>query len=61
MNRAGISDYKTGWGRKNNKEIAEELFLSIGTVKSHLTTILQKLQLRDRTQLAIFAVRHSIS
>src|SRR5690625_1215557 len=46
---------------KTNKEIAEELFLSIGTVKNHITIILQKLQLRDRTQLAIFAVKHNIS
>lgn len=46
---------------KTNKEIAEELYLSIGTVKNHLTIILQKLQLRDRTQLAIFAVKHHIS
>lgn len=46
---------------KTNKEIAEELYLSIGTVKNHVTTILQKLHLRDRTQLAIFAVKHNIS
>lgn len=46
---------------KTNKEIAEELFLSVGTVKNHVTAILQKLHLRDRTQLAIFAVRHNIS
>jgi len=46
---------------KTNKEIAEELFLSIGTVKNHITIILQKLDLRDRTQLAIFAVKHNIS
>lgn len=43
-----------------NKEIANELYLSIGTVKNHLTQILQKLALRDRTQLAIFAVKHDI-
>lgn len=44
-----------------NKEIADELHLSIGTVKNHLTTILQKLQLRDRTQLAIYAVKNDLS
>ncbi|WP_374721387.1 response regulator transcription factor [Peribacillus tepidiphilus] len=46
---------------KTNKEIASELHLSIGTVKNHLTVILQKLSLRDRTQLAIFAVKNNIS
>ncbi len=45
---------------KTNKEIASELFLSIGTVKNHLTQILQKLDLRDRTQLAIFAIKHDL-
>jgi DNA-binding NarL/FixJ family response regulator len=45
---------------KTNKEIAAALFLSIGTVKNHLTTILQKIGLRDRTQLAIYAVKHDI-
>ncbi|MBM7600261.1 DNA-binding NarL/FixJ family response regulator [Virgibacillus halotolerans] len=43
-----------------NKEIANALFLSIGTVKNHLTQVLQKTGLRDRTQLAIFAVKHGI-
>lgn len=38
----------------SNKEIAEELFLSEGTVRNYLSTILEKLELRDRTQLAIF-------
>lgn len=44
----------------SNKEIAEELFLSIGTVKNHISVILDKLDLRDRTQLAIYAIRHQI-
>lgn len=39
---------------RNNKEIAEELFLSEGTVRNYLSSILEKLELRDRTQLAIF-------
>lgn len=38
----------------NNKEIANSLFLSEGTVRNSITTILEKLNLRDRTQLAIF-------
>jgi DNA-binding NarL/FixJ family response regulator len=38
----------------NNKEIASDLFLSEGTVRNYLSIILEKLNLRDRTQLAIF-------
>lgn len=38
----------------NNKEISEKLFLSEGTVRNYLSNILEKLDLRDRTQLAIF-------
>ncbi|WP_339228923.1 response regulator transcription factor [Oceanobacillus sp. FSL K6-2867] len=49
-----------GEGR-TNKEIADKLYLSIGTVKNHLTLILQKTGLRDRTQLAIYAVTHGIT
>ncbi|WPK11679.1 response regulator transcription factor [Lysinibacillus louembei] len=45
---------------KTNKEIANELFLSVGTVKNHITHILNELQLRDRTQLAIYAVRNGL-
>ncbi|SER27454.1 two component transcriptional regulator, LuxR family [Gracilibacillus ureilyticus] len=43
---------------KSNKEIAELLALSIGTVKNHISQLLDKLQLRDRTQLAIYAIRN---
>ena len=38
----------------SNKEIAEQLFLSVGTVRNTLSTILDKLEIRDRTQLAIY-------
>lgn len=38
----------------NNKEIAEALFLSEGTVRNYISTVLEKLDLRDRTQLAIY-------
>jgi DNA-binding NarL/FixJ family response regulator len=38
----------------NNKEIAARVFLSEGTVRNQLSVILEKLGLRDRTQLAIF-------
>jgi len=38
----------------NNKESADALFLSEGTVRNYLSTILEKLGLRDRTQLAVF-------
>lgn len=39
---------------KTNKEISEELYITEGTVKNHITRILDKLELRDRTQLAIY-------
>jgi DNA-binding NarL/FixJ family response regulator len=38
----------------SNREIAEQLFLNEGTVRNSLSIILEKLQLRDRTQLAIY-------
>ncbi|MDC7279013.1 response regulator transcription factor [Butyrivibrio fibrisolvens] len=42
----------------SNKEIAQKLFLSEGTVRNYLSTILEKLELRDRTQLAIFYLKN---
>lgn len=42
----------------SNKEIAQKLFLSEGTVRNYLSTILEKLGLRDRTQLAIFYLKN---
>ena len=41
----------------SNKEIADTLSLSEGTIRNYLSTILNKLNLRDRTQLAIWAVQ----
>ena len=41
----------------SNKEIAEKLFLSEGTIRNGLSSILSKLGLRDRTQLAIWAIQ----
>ncbi|HSN66342.1 MAG TPA: response regulator transcription factor [Fusibacter sp.] len=38
----------------SNKEISDTLFLSEGTVRNYISAILEKLELRDRTQLAIF-------
>lgn len=48
-----------GEGR-SNQEIANELALSLGTVKNHVSQIMDKLELRDRTQLAIYAIRHNV-
>lgn len=42
----------------NNKEISQSLFLSEGTVRNYISSILDKLQLRDRTQLACFYYKH---
>ncbi|WP_226910268.1 response regulator transcription factor [Marinilactibacillus psychrotolerans] len=50
---------KIGEG-KNNQEIADTLYLSVGTVKNHISSILTKLELRDRTQIAIYALKHKI-
>ncbi len=44
----------------NNKEIAEELFLSEGTVRNYISTILEKIALRDRTQLACFYYKNLV-
>ena len=38
----------------SNREISGRLYLSEGTVRNYLSTILEKLELRDRTQLAVF-------
>lgn len=49
-----ISDGKT------NKDISEQLFLSLYTVKHHVSNIIQKLAVDDRTQAAIIAIKENI-
>lgn len=45
---------------KTNQEIAEALFISVRTVKTHITHILGKLQVDDRTQAAVYAHRNKL-
>lgn len=45
----------------SNKEIGEKLFLSEGTIKNNVSTILSKLGLRDRTQIVVFAFKNNIT
>jgi len=44
----------------NNKEIAEELFISEKTVKNHVSNIFRKINVSDRTQAAIYAFKNNI-
>jgi NarL family two-component system response regulator LiaR len=46
---------------KSNQEIANQFFISEKTVKTHVSHILAKLGLKDRTQLAIFAIRNGLA
>ena len=43
---------------RSNREIAQALFVSEGTVKNHVTQILHALDVRDRTRLAVLITRH---
>ena len=45
---------------RSNHEIAQALVISEKTVKTHISNILGKLQLEDRTQLAIYAIKHGL-
>jgi DNA-binding NarL/FixJ family response regulator len=44
----------------SNTDIARRLFLSEGTVRNHVSTILAKLELSDRTQAAVLAIQHGL-
>ena len=44
----------------SNRQIADTLHITEGTVKGHVSNILSKLHLQDRTQAALFAVRHGL-
>lgn len=44
----------------DNKEIAAELFLAEGTVRNNISRLLDKLKLKDRTQLAVFTVKNRL-
>lgn len=45
----------------NNREIAARLVISEKTVKTHVSSILGKLHLEDRTQAAVYAFRHGLA
>jgi DNA-binding NarL/FixJ family response regulator len=45
----------------NNKEISAHLFISEGTAKNHISAIIRKLEIRDRTQAALFALKTGIT
>ena len=44
----------------DNKEIAAALYLAEGTVRNQISRLLEKLSLKDRTQLAVYAVKHGL-
>lgn len=44
----------------DNKEIAAQLFLAEGTVRNGISRLLEKLRMKDRTQLAVFAIKNNI-
>lgn len=46
---------------RSNREIAEKMFISEKTVKTHVSSILSKLHLADRTQAAIYALKHGLA
>ena len=51
---AGICD------KRSELEIGEALYITEGTAKNHVSSVIEKLGLRDRTQAALWAVRHGL-
>ncbi|MDX8362317.1 MULTISPECIES: response regulator transcription factor [Bacillaceae] len=45
---------------KTNQEIADQLYIALKTVKAHVSNILSKLEVQDRTQAVIYAFKHSL-
>jgi two-component system, NarL family, response regulator LiaR len=45
---------------KTNQDIADELYIALKTVKTHVSNILSKLNVQDRTQAVIYAFKHSL-
>jgi DNA-binding NarL/FixJ family response regulator len=45
----------------SNKEIADALEISVETVKEHVQNMLRKISLNDRTQAAVWAIRHGLA
>ncbi|MBM7605221.1 NarL family two-component system response regulator LiaR [Metabacillus crassostreae] len=45
---------------KTNQEIADELYIALKTAKTHVSNILSKLEVQDRTQAVIYAFKHSL-
>ncbi len=48
-------------GGLSNSDIADRLYLSEGTVRNHVSAIFTKLNVTDRTQAAIVAIRHGLT
>jgi DNA-binding NarL/FixJ family response regulator len=45
----------------SNSDIAKRIYLSEGTVRNHVSAILSKLNLADRTQAAVLAIQHGLA
>ena len=46
---------------KSNQDIADELYIAVKTVKVHVSNILSKLEVQDRTQAVVYAFKHNLA